>query len=73
MIHQFCQCLAELKARHQEELEAAALDTDVMRSELERAHQAEVMQLREQLSAHTQLEQEHKQTVTKQTATMVVR
>lgn len=48
----------ELTAVHQDELEAAALDTDVVKSELEQAHhaqleqlQAEIMALKEQLSA----------------------
>ncbi|XP_076469593.1 LOW QUALITY PROTEIN: uncharacterized protein LOC143299932 [Babylonia areolata] len=53
----------ELQASQQEELEAAALDTDVVRSDLEQAHQAEVRQLREQLASleHSLQQQQQQQ------------
>ena len=48
--------LAELKEQHTEQLSAAALDTDVAKSELEAAHASELQQYKDKLE---ELQQEH--------------
>ena len=64
---------AELKSSHQEELEAAALDTDVMKSELERAHQAELQRLQEQLLTQAESSQTQEEKASTETGALKVR
>ena len=52
----FCHLLTVLRLQHQEELEAMTLDTYVMKSELQAAHEAEIESVKGALVVESNVE-----------------